>query len=267
MTALRTRRHGLDRLFATSSILALVMAAPPAHARQEVGGPAPIITSATDAYGLQAPDAGSAVTSSGDSIYTGVKTNASGTPIQANGTPATNPSQYVSSGATGAYALNGGVVWLNVNPSSGAATGVTGLVTTLGATSDGLRADGAGSKIAAAKETIKTSGAGSLGVSALNGGAITLTGSSVTGSGTSATGLGASGVGSTISATQVTVVSTNFDSYGAGAIDSGAIDMLGGSITSSSSALRVASNGTITATNVSLTATASNAIGCSPTGA
>lgn len=131
----------------TATNLAITTRAANSHgAWAQAGGrieidPTTIITSGTGAYGLLSDGAGSIVTSSGDTIYTGVLTNAAGVPIRANGAVATSPAQYVTSGAAGAhgaYALSGGEIWINVDPSDGAATGGSGLIRTLGTGSDGM---------------------------------------------------------------------------------------------------------------------------------
>jgi hypothetical protein len=81
--------------------------------------PTTIIMSGTGSRGLFADSASSVITSSGDPVYTGVKTNASGQPVNTSNVVVTDPAQYVSSGATGAYgvfAQNGGQIWLNADP-------------------------------------------------------------------------------------------------------------------------------------------------------
>ncbi|WP_395334880.1 hypothetical protein WBP06_24495 [Novosphingobium sp. BL-8H] len=203
--------------------------------------PTTIITSGTGAYGLLSDGSGSIVTSSGDSIYTGVRlgTNAAdlttyGKPVTSTGALATDPSQYVSSGASAAYGVlsqNGGAVWLNVDPSTSAATSDAGIVRTLGSDSDGLRADGAGSTIAAANETVTTNGVRSPGVHALNGGAINLIGGSVTTTNTSGTGAFANGLfaesGGTVTASGVDVVTNGSRSFGVQADTGGTVNLTG----------------------------------------
>lgn len=143
--------------------------------------PTTIITSGSGAHGLFANGPGAIITTSGDSIYTGVRTNSAGVPIRSNGAVASGPEQYVSSGATGAhgaYALDGGQIWINVTSATGTPTGAGGLIRTLGTESDGIRSEGANSRITVANETIQIDGANSNGTHALGGG--TITGSAVT---------------------------------------------------------------------------------------
>ncbi|WP_191225154.1 hypothetical protein, partial [Edaphosphingomonas haloaromaticamans] len=199
--------------------------------------PTTIITSATGAHGLFADGAGAIVTSSGDAIYTGVRVDASGQPVNGAGQPVTDPALYVSSGANtahGAFAQGGGQVWLNVDPATGDATGDSGIIQTLGDGSDGLRADGTGSAIAAAGEAITTKGRFSNGAYALNGGAISITGGSISTTSTNGQGANAAGLraeqNGMISAFGTAITTSGAGSHGVTASAGGTVN-LGGDAT------------------------------------
>ncbi|MEJ0041162.1 MAG: hypothetical protein WDM81_02535 [Rhizomicrobium sp.] len=193
-----------------------------------------VITSADNAYGLFANGAGAVITSSGDSVYTGVKTNASGQPMRANGTTlATDPSQYVTSGATaahGAVVQDGGAAWLNVDPAGGLATGGAGLIRTLGINADGLLASGTGSRIVAANETLSIEGSGSAAGAALAGGSIGLGTSAVTIKAANDFGLMAGGDLSRIAATATTINLAATGTTGLLAADGGTVTFDQGTI-------------------------------------
>ncbi len=161
-------------------------------------------------------------------------TDVNGIPLQRDGiTPATDPSQYVWSGAStshGAYALNAGVLWLNVDPATGTPTGASGIIHTFGTSSDGLRAEGAGSQVTATNENVTTDGDNSFGAQALGGGTISVTGGSITTNGYRSDILRADGAGSGITATNVTLVANGLLPNGASAVNGAAITLAGGTL-------------------------------------
>ncbi len=130
-----------------------------------------IATFGNGAFGLYATDAGSQITSTGDQIQTGGSS--------------------VNQGSHGAYAANGGQIWLNVDPASRMATGDSGAILTLDAQSNGLQAFGQGSSVGAANETVTTRGLQSIGAVALSGGEIALDAGAISTTGQSAAGVAA----------------------------------------------------------------------------
>ncbi len=86
--------------------------------------------------------------SNGDTLYTGVLlgTNlaepAFGRPIDAGGNAIADPASFVASGLTGHGVFAGtanGHVWMNVDPATGAPTGMRSGITTLGNVSEGVQ--------------------------------------------------------------------------------------------------------------------------------
>jgi len=134
------------------------------------------ISGGTSAPGLQA-SLGGTVVANGGAVLSGILLGTDpalptyGLPVDASGAAVTAPSLYVGSGTTGAngvaVANTGGAAWLNVDPSTGLATGRSSKIDTFGANSTGIivqQSATATASISAANVDVTTRGTSSPGI-------------------------------------------------------------------------------------------------------
>jgi outer membrane autotransporter protein len=160
--------------------------------------------------------------SNGDTVYTGVLlgTNLSqptfGKPVDANGNLVTDASQFVASGLSGHGVFAGtanGRVWMNVDPVSGAPTGLRSSITTLGDISEGLNIAGENALASLANVAISTRGVDSIGARASTAGEIRGFGLDITTSGQHGYGLAAY-ANSQVTATATGITTTGPQAHG-----------------------------------------------------
>lgn len=176
--------------------------------------------------------------SNGDTLYTGVLlgTNLAeptfGRPIDAGGNAIADPASFVASGLTGHGVFAGtanGHVWMNVDPATGAPTGMRSGITTLGNVSEGFNISGTNALATIANVDVATRGVDSIGARASAAGEIRATGLSISTTGQHGYGL-AGYANSLITATASDILTTGAQAHGLIAwSDNGRIILAGGS--------------------------------------
>ncbi|MGH8043671.1 MAG: beta strand repeat-containing protein, partial [Stenotrophomonas sp.] len=193
-----------------------------------------LVTSGSRAYGLYAWNTATAVVSlQGGYVYTGIRLNANGDPVDSLGNVTTDPAQFVASssyGSYGAYAQLGNV-YLNTDPLTGLPTSTaTDIVVNGGLTGSAthaLYASAAGASVLGANVDVSLLGTTSLTSTAIAsrgaalrataGGAVSLLGggNQVTVNGNRSAGLYADGSGSSIRADNLGLQVSGTSGHGA----------------------------------------------------